>query len=270
MCTLLPALLAIGGRRAFWPFIPRFGDEGADETHGFWRRVGERVAGARGACGSARSPLLACCRWPRCFNTDLTTGNQFRNEESSTRGQELVAQAFPAGANVPTNVIVPDPAEVHAVRAALRAAPGGGRARAGRDGPAGGALRRDAAGRSLRTRRFDLVPELRDAARASGRRGVLIGGPTAEERDLREAAERDTCVIVPLVLLVVFVVLALLLRAVRAAGDPDRNRGGVVPGGARGGSSSSRTSSTSPGSTPRCRCWRSSSWWRWGSTTTSS
>ena len=52
MLTLLPALLVICGRRAFWrpPIfgwnngIPHFGDEGADETHGAWRRVGERVA----------------------------------------------------------------------------------------------------------------------------------------------------------------------------------------------------------------------------------
>ena len=43
---------------------------------------------------------------------------------------------------------------------------------------------------------------------------MLIGGPTAEERDLRQSAERDTWVIVPLVLVVVFVVLAVLLRAV--------------------------------------------------------
>src|SRR5688500_4735084 len=52
MLTRLPALLAITGRRAFWrpPMlgwgngIPHVGDEGADETHGAWRRVGERVA----------------------------------------------------------------------------------------------------------------------------------------------------------------------------------------------------------------------------------
>src|SRR3954454_15140481 len=42
--TLLPALLLIIGRRAFWPFIPRAGDAGADETHGRWRAVGEFVA----------------------------------------------------------------------------------------------------------------------------------------------------------------------------------------------------------------------------------
>src|SRR3954468_24339095 len=34
MLTLLPALLLIVGRRAFWPFIPRVGDSGADETRG--------------------------------------------------------------------------------------------------------------------------------------------------------------------------------------------------------------------------------------------
>jgi RND superfamily putative drug exporter len=43
---------------------------------------------------------------------------------------------------------------------------------------------------------------------------VLIGGSTAEERDVRESAARDTRVIVPLVLLVVFLVLAALLRAI--------------------------------------------------------
>ncbi len=39
MLTILPALLAITGRRAFWPFIPRVGSEGIDETHGIWSRI---------------------------------------------------------------------------------------------------------------------------------------------------------------------------------------------------------------------------------------
>jgi RND superfamily putative drug exporter len=43
---------------------------------------------------------------------------------------------------------------------------------------------------------------------------VLVGGPTAEEADVRAANERDTRVIVPLVLLVVFAILVVLLRAV--------------------------------------------------------
>src|SRR5436305_14025982 len=46
MLTLLPAGLVVGGRRAFWPFVPRVGSEGSDESHGAWRRIGERVAAA--------------------------------------------------------------------------------------------------------------------------------------------------------------------------------------------------------------------------------
>jgi RND superfamily putative drug exporter len=61
---------------------------------------------------------------------------------------------------------------------------------------------------------FDQVSGLRRAAKDAGGEGVLVGGPTAEERDLRTSAERDTKVIVPLVLVVVFIVLAILLRAV--------------------------------------------------------
>src|SRR5215213_6648558 len=48
MLTILPALLTICGRNAFWSpgldTIPHTGQAGVDETHGFWRRVGDRVA----------------------------------------------------------------------------------------------------------------------------------------------------------------------------------------------------------------------------------
>ena len=65
MLTLLPALLAIFGRRAFWsPASTRSrtsARQGTDETHGFWRRVGDRVARApaRGS-GSAATSCCSC------------------------------------------------------------------------------------------------------------------------------------------------------------------------------------------------------------------
>ena len=133
------------------------------------------------------------------FNTNLTTGNGFRDEESSTRGQDLVARAFPAGANVPNTVIVPNPKQADDVRAALAAA-GGREPRAGRDRPARCPLRPDPARRPLLDRGFDQIPGCATRAEQAGGEGVLIGGPTAEERDLRESAERDTWVIMPLVL----------------------------------------------------------------------
>ena len=124
MCTLLPALLAIVGRRAFWPFIPRYGDEGADATHGIWRGIAERVGGRPRRVWVGSVALLALmAAGLTFFSTNLTTGNQFREEESSTRGQKLVERAFPAGANVPNTVVVPNPREVADVQAALRQRP---------------------------------------------------------------------------------------------------------------------------------------------------
>jgi RND superfamily putative drug exporter len=59
-----------------------------------------------------------------------------------------------------------------------------------------------------------VVPKLRGAAGGGGGRGTLVGGATAVEADLREDAARDTRVIVPIALLVVFLILVGLLRAV--------------------------------------------------------
>ena len=214
MCTLLPALLAIVGRRAFWPFVPRFGSEGTDATHGVWRRIADRVGWRprRVWIGSVAA-LVVMSLGLAFFNTDLTTGNSFRDEESSTRGQDLVAQAFPAGENVPNTVLVPNPLQANRVRAALQAQPEVASLGPVETGPPGARFDLILRADPYSTEAFDQIPGLRNVAREAGGDGVLIGGPTAEERDLRESAERDTWVIVPIVLVVVFIVLAVLLRA---------------------------------------------------------
>jgi putative drug exporter of the RND superfamily len=214
MCTLLPALLTIFGRRAFWPFVPHLGDEGADATHGVWRRVAERVGWRpRRVWVGSVAVLGVMCLGLMFFNTNLTTGNQFREEESSTRGQELVERAFPAGANVPNTVLVPNPRQGDEVRAAVRRGPEVAALGPVEEGPPGARFDLTLRADPYSTKAFEQIPELRQVAARAGGDGVLIGGPTAEEYDLREAAERDNWVIMPLVLLVVFVVLAILLRA---------------------------------------------------------
>jgi putative drug exporter of the RND superfamily len=45
---------------------------------------------------------------------------------------------------------------------------------------------------------------------------AIVGGPSAEERDVRAASVRDALVIVPLILIAVLVILALLLRSITA------------------------------------------------------
>ena len=60
------------------------------------------------------------------------------------------------------------------------------------------------------------MPELRAVAQRAGGDGVLVGGPTAQEYDLRQSATRDNRLIVPITLVVVFLILAVLLRSIVA------------------------------------------------------
>lgn len=215
--TLLPALLALAGRRAFWPFVPRLREAGAGEAHGPWRRLGERIAAAPWRASLASLAVLAVLAVGlTSLDSDLTPANQFRDEVESTEGQKLVAASFPAGANAPTTVIVRGPGRAEAVRAELERVPGVTSAVVAERG-AGAArvdvtLKDDPYSRAA----FDRVPDLRAAARSAGGDGVLVGGPTAEERDFRESAARDNRVIVPIALAVVLVILLALLRAVVA------------------------------------------------------
>jgi putative drug exporter of the RND superfamily len=218
MLTILPALLTVFGRRAFWPFIPRYGSEGADETHGAWRRIAEWVARGPRRVWIGTTAVLAVMITGLVFlNSDLTTGNMFRDEVDSVKGQELLEAGFPAGANAPTNVLVTDESRLEDVRTAVAAAPGVAEVspRVER-GPAGVKLEVTLDQDPYSTAGFDLIPGIRGAAEGAAGDVVLVGGPTAEEYDLRQSASRDNRLIVPIALVVVFLILAALLRAITA------------------------------------------------------
>ncbi len=120
-----PVMLVIAGRRAFWPFIPRVGSEGADAEHGLWRRIAEFVERRHRAIAPvAVLGLLVLCLGLLDYDTNLTNGNEFRGEVESQQGQTLLAEHYPAGASAPVQVVVPELSRVPAVRAAVAAAPG--------------------------------------------------------------------------------------------------------------------------------------------------
>ena len=218
MLTILPALLAITGRRAFWPFIPRVGSEGVDETHGLWSRIASWVGQhTRRVWIGTTALLLVLCLGLTYLNTDLTSGNGFRDDVDSVQGQELVEEGFPAGANSPTNVVVTDDSKLAAVRDAVAGAPGVAELSPNEEvGPTGTKLELTLEEDPLSTQGFDLIPGIRDAAQDAGGDDVLVGGPTAEEYDLRQSSVRDNRVVVPIALILVFLILAALLRAVIA------------------------------------------------------
>ena len=123
--TLLPALLLAVGRKPFWPRVPHFGDSGTDETHGAYRRLGERIAvRPRRVWVGTIALLVVLSVGLLNFSTGLTQGNSFRDDVEAIAGQELVEKAFPAGQSAPTDVVVSDPSKVAAVTAALKSVDG--------------------------------------------------------------------------------------------------------------------------------------------------
>ena len=217
MLTLLPALLVITGRRAFWPLVPHYGDEGADATHGFWRRVAERVAAhpRRVSVGTVVM-LLVLAAGMLNFSDGLTSGNSYRDEVESVQGQELLSKSFPGGANAPAEIIVPPGKPAGPVIRSVEEADGVASARRVTRGEEGTLVAAVLEPEPYSIEAYDLIPELREAAKDAGGADTLVGGPTAVEVDVREAAARDTRVIVPIALAVVLLVLVLLLRALVA------------------------------------------------------
>ena len=218
MLTMLPALLTICGRNWFWPGIPHVGETGVDETHGTWRRVGDRIDRRPRAVWVAGTVLLLILAANLVnLDTGLTSGNSFRGEVESVEGQKVVSRNFPAGSSAPTEVIVPDRTKTAAVAQALQ------RetelvSQVGRpvEGPPGDRLTIVLRGDPYATTTLDQIPELRAIAKGNGGDGVLVGGPSAQEYDLRQSATRDNRVIIPVTLVVVFLILAGLLRSILA------------------------------------------------------
>lgn len=218
MLTMLPALLTICGRRWFWPGIPHVGEIGVDETHGTWRRVADRVdRRPRAVWVTGTVVLLVLAANLVNLDTGLTSGNSFRGEVESVEGQKVVSRNFPAGSSAPTDVIVPDASKAPAVAAALKAQREVvSQVSPPQQGPPGARLTVVLQGDPYATTTLDRVPDLRAIAKRAGGADVLVGGPSAQEYDLRQSAARDNRVIIPITLVVVFLILALLLRSLLA------------------------------------------------------
>jgi putative drug exporter of the RND superfamily len=216
MLTLLPALLLIGGRKAFWPFVPAYGSQDTARV-GFWSRLGVRIDRRHRRVWIVTSLALGVLALGALtLDDDLTTANAFRGSVESVQGQRLVEESFPAGASAPTIVLVTDTARTEPVLAAASAS-----AEVAAVGPLESGEPGDRFAVVLRAAPYSepayaSVGRLRAELRAAGGDAVLVGGPTAEEADLRSATERDTRLLVPLVLAVVFAILVLLLRSLAA------------------------------------------------------
>jgi RND superfamily putative drug exporter len=216
MLTLLPALLLVGGRRAFWPFVPNPGSE-RSSGEGFWGRLGRAIERRhRVAWVATALALAALALGTLTLDQDLTTANAYRGAVESVQGQRLLERSFPAGESAPTIVLVTDPSKTQAALAAARSADGVTRVGPTERTDAAARFTVVLAGDPFGQEGFASIAPLRRDLRAAVGDAALVGGPTAEEADLRSAVARDTKLLIPLVLAVVFGILVVLLRAVTA------------------------------------------------------
>ena len=221
--TLLPALLAIAGERAFWPRRP----DTAERAGGGWQRLGELVRSRPLPWLAAVVLLLAAGTGGiSVYKLHSSWLQQFQNDTDGTRGYDMVKSRFPPGAIAPIKVLLVrragpvTPGDVALVQRRLRASPGvasvtGVQTRATDGGAA--ALAVLFADDPYANPAVQRVADLRAAlvAPAPGLR-VLIAEGTARQADYRLAAIRDSKVIAPIVLLVVLLTLSILLRAIVA------------------------------------------------------
>jgi RND superfamily putative drug exporter len=216
MLTILPALLLIGGRRAFWPFVPRFGSE-ERSRRGSWRSLGGWIERRHRPVWIVTALALgAIALGTLTLDDNVTTANAFRGDVESVQGQALIDESFPAGASAPTVVLVTDPAKVEAVREAAANSSVVDSVAAPETGSTGVRFDVTLNEDPFAEEGYAAITVLRDDLEAAGGDAVLVGGATAEEADLRAAIKRDTKLLVPLVLLVVFGILVVLLRSVAA------------------------------------------------------
>ena len=257
--TLIPAVLTILGRRAFWPVKPRL--ESATATQADWRRsvygrIGGVVLRRPGLTLTATVlALLVLVAGLTSYRTNYDQLESLPGSAESVRSFELLRGGFPAGELSPTRLYVSlppgsgldpvaldrlDVLTLDMLRHPAVADVSGPTRPLGAEGPPASSLPESVAQRFVSAdgnaalieivlkdnpfsrEALDAVPELRTLARASAEGlglpagSVLIGGDTAESHDTRTAGDRDSLVVLPLILLAIGVVLALLLRSLIA------------------------------------------------------
>jgi RND superfamily putative drug exporter len=217
MVTLLPALLVICGRWVFWPKRPGFGSREPNES-GFWSRVGDRIARAPRRVWAVTAVMLAVASLGLLtLDADgLSTEDTYTQEFDSIKGQKiLVEHGLQDNSN--TAQVVADTDQLDAVREAVAEVDGLGAPTQPQDIGGGRSYFEATISEDISsTDAFDIVEATRDAVGGVDGADALVGGGSAFYLDTKTASIRDNKVIIPIVLIVVFLILVGLLRAIVA------------------------------------------------------
>ena len=225
--TLLPALLYLCGRAAFWPVTPKLST--AESSHKIWHKVASLVEGSpRKVWAGTLIVLFAGAAWLPTLNaTGVSNSDILLSDTDAKAGQEILNQHFDAGAGSPASIIAPQELQDDVLKILDKHPEVSQSTLTSESGaPANippmnlepnvvdgrvyiqATLNQEAD--SLEAQ--DTVAQLREEFQELNGE-ILVGGESATSLDSNLTAERDLRVIVPLVLAVVLVVLMILLRA---------------------------------------------------------
>ena len=226
--TLLPAVLVLLGRKAYWPVHPDYGTEHTD-TRGLWGRMARLIGRRARVVWVVTFVVLAGAATlvTQLDEDPVPQTELFLVEEPSVRAQEILDRHFASDSASPVQVLVPE-AQLAATMETLSGHEG--IAEASDQAPTvfpipdpnaeGQPLVVDGNAVVLATladpfdsqAATDTVEQLRTELPDD----VLVGGATAINLDVRDVTDSDRRIVIPAILLVIFLVLVVLLRALVA------------------------------------------------------
>jgi RND superfamily putative drug exporter len=213
--VVLPAAIVVFGRGLFWPFVPKFGGVNKSEK-GLWAKLGRGVSKRPVIVSIAGFVILAILSFGATgVKVGLSSTEQFRVAPEAAVGQDVFAEAFPAGATSPAIVIANNGFEDEVASAAEKVS-----------GVAEVIIRDsnsditkidvvlDAESQSEAA--YTIIRDLRTELRAIDGADALVGGLDAQQLDVKDTYASDQLTVIPMILILVFLVLVLLLRSLVA------------------------------------------------------
>ncbi|MET8450687.1 MMPL family transporter [Streptomyces sp. NPDC005209] len=210
MLTLLPAVLVLLGRRVFWPLVPAYGST-PKARRSLFAAMGTS-AGRRPRTVLAAGAVLLGALALGALNLPgaLKQQDTFVDRPESVAAIETLARAYPERSAQPIDVITPaDRAD--ATLATVRGTHGVVSAQRGRTGGGWTEVSVITAAPPQSAAETATIKELRHTLK-----GSYVGGPSAQQLDLKDTNARDRLVVVPIVLLSVLLILVALLRSLVA------------------------------------------------------
>lgn len=213
--VVLPAAIVVFGRGLFWPFVPKFGGVNKSEN-GLWAKLGRGVSKRPVIVSIAGFVILAVLSFGATgVKVGLSSTEQFRVAPEAAVGQDVLAEAFPAGATSPAIVIANNGFEDE-VAAAAEKVSGVAEVTIGDSNSEITKIDVVMDAESQSEEAYVIIRELRQELGAIDGADALVGGLDAQRLDVKDTYASDQLTVIPMILILVFLVLVLLLRSLVA------------------------------------------------------